>query len=253
MGILNTDNNIEGDSMGFYEELSKYYDIVFPLGQPQLKFIRERLQGKEDILDLAAGTGNYSIALAKEGYKVVAVDLDEEMVKKINVKNEREGTKVRPYALDMKEIHVLGSDSFDAVICIGNSLVHLENIEEIRDSLHKMYKLLRHLGMIVLQIVNYDRILKYDVKELPLIDRKESGVKFIRNYGLEEGKILFKTKLIVNNNKTYDNCIKLYPLESKDLVNLLQEIGFKDIRLYGGFDEKPYTIDSFPLVVEAYK
>lgn len=239
--------------MGFYEELSKYYDVVFPLGKPQLKFITKRIEGKKDILDLAAGTGNYSIALAKEGYNVSSVDLDEEMVKKIAAKNKKEGTDVDPYVLDMKKIDVFGSNKFDAIICIGNSLVHLDNKEEIKDILNKMYKLLSDKGVVLLQIVNYDRILKYDVNELPLIDRPESGVRFVRNYELEDEKVLFKTKLIIDDGRSYDNCIKLYPLQSHDFVNLLKEAGFKDIKLHGGFDEKEYTIDSFALVVEAYK
>lgn len=239
--------------MGFYEELSKYYDIVFPLGQMQLKFMLRRIKAKGNVLDLASGTGNYSIALAKEGYKVAAVDLDEDMVKHVETKNKVEGTSVTPHVLDMKSIDEFGESTYDGIVCIGNSLVHLNSGEEIKELLKKMYNLLRNNGAAILQIVNYDRVLKYHVKELPLIDRPESGVKFIRNYDIEDGKVLFKTKLVIRGERTYDNCIKLYPLQSQELVNYLKEAGFKDINLYGGFDEREYTIDSFPLVVEARK
>lgn len=239
--------------MGFYEELSKYYDIVFPHGKLQFEFMTKRFKGKENILDLAAGTGNYSISLSKQGYNVVAVDLDEEMIKKIEAKNEEEKTSVKPYKLDMKNIHELKDYKFGGIICIGNSLVHLDNKEEIKNVLGKMYNLLNDNGVVILQIVNYDRVLKNNVKELPLIDRPEYGVRFIRNYDLEEDEILFKTRLIIDNQKSYENFVKLYPLQSQDLINMLMEVGFKDIKLYGGFDEKEYTLDSFPLVVEAYK
>ncbi len=239
--------------MGFYEELSKYYDIVFPLGKPQLKFMLGRIKENGNVLDLASGTGNYSIALAKEGYNVAAVDLDEEMVNHVEAKNRAEGTNVKPYVMDMKKIDSLGENTYDGIICIGNSLVHLNNTDEIKEVLNKMYNLLSDDGVVILQIVNYDRILKYDVKELPLIDRPESRVKFVRNYDIEDGKVLFKTKLVIDGERTYDNCIKLYPLQSEELVTYLKEAGFTDIKLYGSFDEKEYTIDSFPLVVEARK
>lgn len=239
--------------MGFYEELSKYYDIVFPFGKPQLKFMLGRIKENGKVLDLASGTGNYSIALAKEGYNVAAVDLDEEMVNHVEAKNRAEGTNVKPYVMDMKKIDSLGENTYDGIVCIGNSLVHLNSTDEIKEVLNKMYNILSDDGVVILQIVNYDRILKYDVKELPLIDRPESGVKFVRNYDIEDGKVLFKTKLIINGERTYDNCIKLYPLQSQELVTYLKEAGFTDIKLYGGFDEKEYTIDSFPLVVEARK
>lgn len=239
--------------MGFYEELSKYYDIVFPLGKKKLKFMEERIEGKENILDLAAGTGNYSIELSKHGFNVVAVDLDEEMIRKIEAKNEKEKTNVKPYKLDMKNIDELKKYEFDAIICIGNSLVHLDNHGEIKDALEKMYNLLNDDGIVIIQIVNYDRILEYNVKALPLIDRPEAKVRFIRNYELENGKVLFKTKLVINEEESYENCIKLYPLKSQEFIDLLKEVGFKDIKLYGSFDEKEFTLDSFPLVVEAYK
>lgn len=239
--------------MAFYEELSKYYDIVFPLGKPQLEFMTKSFKDKENILDLAAGTGNYSIALSKLGFKVVAVDLDDEMIRKIQAKNDEEKTSVKPYKLDMKNIHEIKSCKFDGIICIGNSLVHLENIGEIRNVLEKMYSLLSDNGVVILQIVNYDRVLKNGVKELPLINRPEHGVRFIRNYELKDEKILFKTKLIIDNQKSYENCVKLYPLKSDELINTLKEVGFKDIKLYGGFDEREYNIESFPLVLKAIK
>jgi SAM-dependent methyltransferase len=239
--------------MAFYEELSKYYDIVFPLGEVQFKFMTKRFKDRKNILDLAAGTGNYSIALSKLGFNVVAVDLDEEMIRKIEAKNKEERTSVKPHKLDMKNIQGLEDYQFDGIICIGNSLVHLDNMGEIKRVLEEMYKLLNDNGVVILQIVNYDRVLKNNVKELPLIDRSEYGVRFIRKYDLEEGKILFKTKLIIDNERSYENCVKLYPLKSKELFNMLKVIGFKDIKLYGGFDEKEYNLESFPLVVEAYK
>lgn len=239
--------------MGFYEELSKYYDVIFPLGEEKLKFMKDRINGKGNILDLAAGTGNYSIELSKLGHNVVAVDLDEEMINKIEDKNKKEKTNVKPYKLDMKNIDNLRNYEFDAIICIGNSLVHLDNRKEIKDVLKKMYNILDYEGVVILQIVNYDRILEYNVKQLPLIDRPEAKVKFIRNYELENGKILFKTKLVINEDEIYNNCISLYPLKSQEFVDILKQVGFKNIKLYGGFDQREFSLDSFPLVVEACK
>jgi SAM-dependent methyltransferase len=241
--------------LGFYEELSKYYDIVFPLGQAQLNFISSRAMRKKKILDLAAGTGNYSIALSKMGYEVTAVDLDEEMVRKVEEKNKAEGTNTKALILDMKEVENL-SDKFDLIICIGNSLVHLQNKEEIQTLIKKLYKLLEKDGVLIIQIVNYDRILDNNVKELPLISREDKGVKFIRNYEKENEKILFKSKLVISEDseeKVYDNVVELYPLRSGDLELILKEAGFKKVDLYGDFNEGQYNLSSMATVVAARK
>lgn len=239
--------------MGFYEEFSKYYDVVFPLGEAQLSFIKKRAKDKKKILDLAAGTGNYSIALAKEGYDVVAVDLDSEMVRKIEKKARNEGIKIRAISMDMKEIDKL-EDKFDLIFCIGNSLVHLENIKEIGEVVSKLYNLLKKGGVLIIQIINYDRIVEKNIKELPTIDKPEEEIKFIRDYEEKSGKILFKTKLIVKKGEeVYENCVSLYPLLSKDLENILKASGFNSIETYGGFNEAEYNIDSMAMVITAIK
>lgn len=241
--------------MSFYDELSKYYDIVFPPGDAQMKFIKKRLGDGKNILDLAAGTGNYSIALANLGCCVTAVDLDEEMVKYINEKRVKNHLNIKGFKLDMKNIDNL-NEKFDFIMCIGNSLVHLENLQEIKDVILKLYNLLNEDGIIVIQIVNYDRILKYDIKELPTIDRSEKGVKFIRKYEVKENKVLFNGKLVVNkdnNEQVYDNTVELYPLQSDDLVNTLKSVGMNKVDIYGNFNEEEHNIDSFATVVAAYK
>lgn len=238
--------------MGFYDEFSKYYDIVFPLSEMKLNFIKNNILGNK-VLDLAAGTGNYSIALSKMGYDVTAVDLDKEMINMIKKKSDMQGINVKTYQLNMKDIHTIKEKDFDLVFCIGNSIVHLENISEIKDVIGKIHKLLRKDGKILIQIVNYDRILEKNIKELPLIDRPNEGVKFIRNYEIKDNKVLFKTKLVVPEDKIYENCVELYALKSNELSTILDEVGFENIKQFGDFDGNPYSLNSFPIIVTAIK
>ncbi len=241
--------------MGFYEELSRYYDIVFPLGEAQLNFIKKRSKDKHKILDLAAGTGNYSVALAKLGYNVMAADLDTEMIKKIEKKAYNEGVSVKAFAMDMKEVDKL-EEKFDVIFCIGNSLVHLNNKEEISIVINKLYNLLNKDGVIIIQIINYDRILEKNLKGLPTIERSEERVSFIRDYEKKDDKILFKTKLVItkdNDERVYENCVPLYPLLREDLQNILENSGFSSIEFFGGFNEEEYNLNSMATVVSAIK
>lgn len=236
--------------MGFYEELSKYYDIVFPLGVKQMEFINKRINPSGSILDIAAGTGNYSLALAKGGYDVTAVDLDDEMVNSIIEKANIMDIDLKAIKMNMLDMDTLDG-KYDGIICIGNSLVHLKDKEEIHKALKSMKSALKDGGTLILQIVNYDRIIINDVKNLPTIDRPESGVKFIRDYDHVNGVIHFNTTLIVGDEE-YKNSIPLYPLKSEDMMDILKDCGFEEIEFYGGFNEAPYErSNSFPLVVSA--
>ncbi|MDS1030834.1 class I SAM-dependent methyltransferase [Bacillota bacterium LX-D] len=72
--------------MEFYEALSQYYDDIIPLGKLQINFLQKMFSGKEKILDLACGTGNYALALEEMGYKTFGLDIDEKMVLKAKEK-----------------------------------------------------------------------------------------------------------------------------------------------------------------------
>lgn len=121
--------------MGFYEEISKYYDYIFPVSNDTVKFI-EGIAGKppKSVLDIACGTGAYSIEMDKHGYDMTAVDLDGKMIESLRGKTDKTGSKVKFYQADMLYLNdKFEEKSFEAAFCIGNSLVHLDNLDQINN------------------------------------------------------------------------------------------------------------------------
>lgn len=242
-----------GFIMAFYDELSRYYDDIFPFNSTTYNFLSQRFLPHGKVLDIATGTGNYALALAEEDYAVTAIDLDEKMIQALEDKKSNQTLQLTAKVMNMLDLSLLEQDSYDGAFCIGNSLVHLQTADAIQNALKEIYTLLKSKGQLVLQIVNYDRILRDQVQDLPLISRPELALKFIRKYDLIDHMIHFKTRLIVGPSETYDHVITLYPLCSTELKDLLHKVGFKDIKFYGGFDEQDYEKDSFPLIVTAVK
>lgn len=245
--------------MSFYNEISKYYDKIFPAGEEQLSFIKDAA-GKTaaKILDIACGSGTYSVALAKEGYKVTAVDIEDEMIRKLRVKADNEKVDVKAFVCSMTELEEKLTEKYRVLFCIGNSLVHLKSLEEIEDALRQMYNLTADDGVVIIQIMNYDRIIKLGLKELPTIINQEEGIEFIRKYDYkpELKKIDFNTTLIVkdgNNTKTFKNTVELLPLLSNELTDIVEKVGFKRYEYYGDFKASPYKEDSYMLVLKVYR
>lgn len=239
--------------MGFYEELSHYYDVVFPFNPQTYSFLKNEFSAEGNIVDIATGTGNYALAFAKDHFKVTAIDLDTQMIEALKEKSNYTQNHLNPLVMNMLDLNQLDANHFDGAFCIGNSLVHLQTLDDIKKACKEVFNRLNTNGRFLIQIVNYDRILDQNVKELPLIDRKEEGVKFIRKYSLVDGLIHFNTQLVIKNDKTYENTITLFPLRQKELIAILKEVGFKTINCYGGFDKKPFDNKSFPLIVSATK
>ncbi|MBM7615222.1 class I SAM-dependent methyltransferase [Alkaliphilus hydrothermalis] len=242
--------------MAFYEEFNKYYDYIFPTGKPQLQFISKRALGSK-VLDIACGTGNYSIPLAEQGLDVSAVDLDEGMIRALRQKAEAKGVTIKAATGDMKLLkEYFQEGGFQTIFCIGNSLVHLTSIDEIQQVLQDIYSLLEEEGILVLQIVNYDRILKYNVDHLPTIDNEDVGVSLVRKYDYNpvEHLVYFNTELIFQEQQMkFQNSVSLYPLKSEELQQMLKKAGFKIEEQYGSFKEDCYNEEAYANIIVARK
>jgi len=243
--------------MEFYQQISKYYDYIFPTGEEQIKFLKE-IAGNppKRILDIACGTGGYSLELAAQGYNVTAVDLDAGMIKQLSEKASNlsgvSGTLEYIHS-DMVRVNEKLQGKFNMAFCIGNSMVHLEDMKQIKEFLTNTKAMLENDGSLVLQVINYDRIILREIKSLPTIENKSVGLSFERNYEYrnEINKIAFKTRLTVEG-KSLDNEVLLYPVRQEELTDALGDVGFKKLKLFGDFNGDEFDkYNSFMLVVWA--
>jgi glycine/sarcosine N-methyltransferase len=242
--------------MTFYNQFSRYYDYIFPAGKNQINFIEKYFNKGDKILDMACATGEYTLALNDLGYETIGVDLDEAMIDMARDKAAKRNGQGKFVSGNMLESDKLFNNKFKGLICIGNSLVHLKNKSEINLSLEGFYNCLEDKGVMILQNINYDRVVDLDVKELPTIENNEVGIKFIRKYDYdkENNSVWFNTTLILPDESTYHHSTPLYPLRRKELQEILEEVGFKTLGFYGSFNsEDTYKNDSYGLVVVAQK
>ncbi len=248
--------------MAFYQELSKVYELVFPLSNETLNFIENNLKKGSKVLDLACGSGEYSIRLSKDGYEVYALDLDEAMILKLTKKAEDNGLSLTAVTGDMLQAKELVPSKLQGIFCIGNSLVHLTSTNKIGELLNKLYSMLLPDGILIIQILNYDRILDQRISKLPEIkivtqDSKEISFKRFYSFPKDSITISFDTLLKIkenNNIESFENSIPLLPLRSLELHRLLTSAGFKNIELYGSFSGEAFEKEkSFPLIIKAAK
>lgn len=239
--------------MVFYDAISKYYDIIFPASQDTVKFLAECIgPPKKSVLDVACGTGDYSIELDKLGLDLTAVDIDKEMIKALTEKIITKESSVKCLQADMQDLSTkFDKGSFDAVYCIGNSLVHLDSLDKIETFFKDVRELLTKDGTFIFQIINFDRVISKNIKSLPTIVNEAVPLKFERFYSYANRKIAFKTILSVEN-KVIENEIYLFPLLFEDAVSILKNAGFKELHVYGDFKKSDYSKeDSFMLIIEA--
>ncbi len=223
----------------FYDVLATYYDEIFPTSIITRDFLLSYVCSPSRILDVGCGTGNMSIALEQAGHLVSAIDLSPSLLNQFIQKN----STINPIEMNMLDINQL-EGSFDLIFCIGNTLPHLNSLEELSNFLNSCYNKLNDGATLILQIVNID----YRPAQLPTI--KTPHIVFERNYQYIDNKTLFKTRL----NHTHDNVVELLTLESHLLVDLLKNSNFHNINTYGNFKGEPFNPEaSFPLIVSGQK
>ena len=80
--------------------------------------IRRFLQPGDRVLEIGAGTGRYSIALAREGYPVTAVELVESNLETLKA-NAGEVNNLVAFQADALELGRFADDSFDVTLLFG--------------------------------------------------------------------------------------------------------------------------------------
>ena len=79
------------------------------------------------VLDLACGTGNITLKLAKMGYDMIGVDMSEDMLAEANRKAYEDGLSILFLAQDMQELDLYGT--IDAAVCVCDGLNYILNEE----------------------------------------------------------------------------------------------------------------------------
>lgn len=107
------------------------------------------------LLEVGAGAGGLSVALAARGHRVCAVDSSSEMVRLISQRSRREGQEARLTA-GVEDVHRLsfGAESFDLVVAVGV----LPWLHRPDRALAEMARVLRAGGALVLTADNRARL-----------------------------------------------------------------------------------------------
>ena len=167
-----------------WSELEKYYNkfneekrLESRHGQVEfitsMKYIHECLETMPEakILDIGAGTGRYSVALAEEGYDVTAVELVKYNLGILKSK----GSSVKAYQGNALKLNRFSEESFDMTLLFG-PMYHLFTFEDKLQALNEAKRVTKKGGMIlVAYCMNEYCVLTYAFKENHIRECMEEG------------------------------------------------------------------------------
>ncbi len=138
-------------------ELARDYDAVLagtPLLALDLRFAEEHFPEPGRLIDLGCGTGRLLLPFAERGFRVVGVDLSEEMLRVASAKADAAGLPVDLVQANLVDLACLRDASFDYAACLFSTLGMVMGEEMRRRVVRHAFRLLRPGGRFVLHVHN---------------------------------------------------------------------------------------------------
>lgn len=230
----------------FFDIVSSFYDkMINPLSSIQKKdaFFKSLLNNKLQIAaDLGCGSGNDSIALAKNGLKVYAFDPSKEMIEiaKINTQSFKNIKFIRSY---IHKIPQQFNKSFHLTVSLGNTLSNISP-HLLKASLQRVYDIMSDNSLFVFQILNYTFFKKHNKKIINI--SSDNNQYYIRyNEYPDDNRIIFNILQFEKNNPGSHSLISttLFHYDTNNLKKYLRQLGFRHIKFYSDFSFNKYLKD----------
>jgi len=211
--------------------------------------------GHMKVFDACMGTGVDSIYLLKKGYAVTGNEIDPEFLSRGRANSRRENVSPTFTAYDwLKLDQHIEPKTFDAVICLGNSLTYLFQRDEQLRALGNFFTILKSGGVLIMDTRNYDYLLDERKSILGSGRFRYSGNYVYCGTGKvhatpvqisEKGVMLEYSR--INGGKK--GRLFLYPFRKTELYGLLCETGFKPISFFSDYSHAlNYKADFYQFV-----
>ena len=217
----------------------------------EMPFLKSRLgspKGKR-VLDLACGTGRHSVSLALEGADVVGIDNSEVMLSR--AKEHASSNNVSPKFIlgEMAEFQSISADQYDLVICLGNSLALLNDLNTLEMVLSSVFDSLNDGGVFVAQVLNFEEIHRTGFRFFPQKGGKmDTGEDIVFSRFYEHSDPPNSSTLVMSAQMkgkgdwtSLVSTQKVLNLNSNLLKRYLAQAGFQETKFYSDYSESLFV------------
>lgn len=239
-------------------DFASLYDQQYYFYRDDLKFYTDLAHDyASPVLELGAGTARVSVALAKAGHQVWAIELSRAMLERGQMRIENEGLadSITLQKGDMRSLEL--TRKFPTIIAPFNTLMHAYTLSDQDATLNTVKRHLAEGGIFAFDLYNPN------FSELNALKREAQWDHVGNTHGelfvyqsldvdhqllesryyldtLEEG--LLKRQTVVLKQRYYTRF---------EVERMLRQAGFKQIQFFGGFDKQRYTSKATHMVVTA--
>jgi glycine/sarcosine N-methyltransferase len=204
------------------------------------------------LVDLGCGTGEHCRFFFEEGFEVVGIDSSEGTIEEAR---RAPGAEMVAFLVgDIRNVGDLLETDMGAAVCLGNTLTHLKEPADMSAALEGLASRLQPDGVFLFQILNYPRLVRGNIRHLPLNFKKDGPseeIFFRLMEFLPEGRVRFcPTTLLYDPSEdcpvraVRSRLVNLKGWTREELEPLLEGAGFAVRSVHGdmeGGDFDPET------------
>ena len=238
----------------FFDRLAYEYDhmISFQKAVENKKKVLANfiVPGIKYAADLGCGSGADSIALASAGLKVAAFDPSNEMLNTAKSNAEIEKAKVAFHNYHIDEIPDEFNDQFDIVVSLGNTIANIPK-EKLNESLKKCFQILKPRGVLLIQVLNYEKILAAKDRIINITESKDKY--YVRFYDFINGEIIFNVLAFSKQNLSDSQIIStlVFPHSQTDFISAFKKLGLHSFQFFSDYELQPFNkIESKDLIIK---
>ena len=245
------------DSPGGFDVNVERYDGLIDWDRRlanEAPFYRSRFEqiSARRILDAACGTGRHAALFSSWGLEVEGADISPEMIalcRERNRDSDRLCWAVRPFTDEPIE-----QATFDAVVCVGNSLALADDRSSVASAVAAMLEALRPGGLLIVQVLNLWRLPEgRSVLQKCIRCRDQAAdrvlIKAVHRVGDRGYVNLFDLDLTGDGVQPRLDQPSFWGLTERELLEAATSARGTDPQCFGSFQEVPYDPESSPDLV----
>jgi len=228
-----------GEFANIYDELI-YEDINYDkVAEKIINLCTENNINFEDYLDLACGTGNVAIKVAKHFKNTYAVDLSDDMLNIAFDKFKKNKIKAKVICQDMCELSL--NKKFNLITSVLDSTNYITEDEDLLQYFTKVYEHLKEDGLFIFDINSYYKLSTVLGNNIYTYSTDEIFYTWENSFE-EEVLSMFLTFFVKQNNGFYEKFEEQHferAYKESYIEKVLEECGFKLLNKFAGYsDEK---------------
>jgi len=227
-----------------FKEYAGIYDIIYKNKdyESECEFLRKvfKIYSKtpvHSVLDIACGTGNHMIPLAKMGFKVSGQDMSKDMLGLAKSKCRKLGLKVEFFGcLPMQRFKT--NEKFDAVIAMFASIGYLTSLKDLRTALKNIRDTLNTKGLFIFDCWNKKAVMKnfFPYRKKVFADDHRKVIR-ISETSLDKKRCIANINYSciysdgVSNLKRINEVHRMRYFEPQQIKGILSDCGFKTVSI----------------------